>query len=211
MVVAVVITLPTTSFKSVADAHDFYVEKLEKGGTKKIRQFQVELVTYQPLTPNSKMVHLLSHSEYPASCFCVTESGHIIVADNTFVTLMNKLKTLKAYDTRLPKMDSKGTRFEYQDFVINIGTVSQAQNAKGLILEVGYLPTDESRDGYCLIQEFLQSFLSTSKQQIQKLLTDQLKQLLTNKERKDLFEYTPTVTMYQYLEILSGMRKQPSE
>lgn len=85
----------------------------------------------------------MSHSEYPASAFAFAEhaSNQMLVADNTFFALMNKLKTLRAFDTRLQKMEARGTRLEYQDFVINLGTVNQSQSTKGLILEVtiGYL------------------------------------------------------------------------
>jgi hypothetical protein len=35
-------------------------------------------------------------------------------------------------------MEARGTRLEYQDFVINLGTVNQSQTTKGLILEVNY-------------------------------------------------------------------------
>jgi hypothetical protein len=88
--------------------------------------------------PNSKIVHVLSHSEYPASSFAFAEhsNSQMLVADNTFIGLMNKLKTLRAFETRLSKMEARGTRLEYQDFIINLGTVNQTQTTKGLILEV---------------------------------------------------------------------------
>lgn len=63
----------------------------------------------------------------------------MLVADNTFLALMNKLKTLRAFEVRLPKMEARGTRLEYQDFVINLATVNQTQTTKGLILEVNKL------------------------------------------------------------------------
>lgn len=70
---------------------------------------------------------------------------------------------------------------------------------------------DETRDGYCLIQEFLQSFLNMSKQMIQKLITEQLSHWIRSiKEKKDS-EYTPSVTLLQYLDVLVNMRKQPNE
>ncbi|CAF4276345.1 unnamed protein product, partial [Adineta steineri] len=171
-----VIQLPSGSFKSPAEAAESYLEKLEKGGARKTRPFQVDLVSYSPSITNSKTVHVLSHSEYPASSFAFAEQSNsqMLVADNTFIALMNKLKTLRAFETRLPKMEARGTRLEYQDFVINLGTVSQSQTTKGLVLEVAYVPMDETRDGYCLIQEFLQSFLNMPKQMIQKLITEQL-------------------------------------
>jgi hypothetical protein len=49
------------------------------------------------------------------------------------------------------------------------------------------------------------------KQAVQKLITDQLNLLLRSlKEKKDV-EYTPSITLLQYLDILINMRKQPNE
>jgi hypothetical protein len=36
-------------------------------------------------------------------------------------------------------MEARGTRLEYQDFVINLATVNQTQTTKGLVLEVNNL------------------------------------------------------------------------
>ncbi|CAF3176071.1 unnamed protein product [Rotaria socialis] len=213
MVVAVVIQLATGSYKSPAEAAEFYLDKLEKGGAKKTRPYQVDLISYTSLTQSSKVVHVLSHSEYPASSFAFAEhsNNQMLVADNTFVALMNKLKTLRAFEIRLPKMEVRGTRFEYQDFIINLGIVNQSQTTKGLILEVAYVPMDETREGYCLIQEFLQSFLNMTKPMVQKAITEQLSNWLRSlKEKKDA-EYTPSISLLQYLDIFLNMRKQPNE
>jgi hypothetical protein len=70
---------------------------------------------------------------------------------------------------------------------------------------------DETRDGYCLIQEFLQSFLNMPKQVIQKLITEQLSLWIRSiKDKKDS-EYTPSITLLQYLDILTNMRKQAND
>ena len=70
---------------------------------------------------------------------------------------------------------------------------------------------DEPRDGYCLIQEFLQSFLNMPKLMIQRLITEQLSNWIRQiKEKKDS-EYTPSITLLQYLDILITMRNQPNE
>lgn len=212
MVVAVVIQLPTTQFKTPGEAAESYLDKLERGGAKKTRPFQVELVSYSSITQNTKVVHVLSHSEYPASSFSFIDNPNcpMLVADNTFIALMNKLKTLRAFEIRIPKMEARGTRLEYQDFIINLSTVTQNQSTKGLILEVAYVPTDIIRDGYCLVQEFLQSFLGLSKQNIQKLLTEKLNHLLRPHKDKDS-EFVPSMTLLQYLDILTNMKIQPNE
>lgn len=70
---------------------------------------------------------------------------------------------------------------------------------------------DETRDGYCLIQEFLQSFLNMPKQGVQKQITEQLSILLRSLKDKKDSEYTPSITLLQYLEILINMRNKPNE
>ena len=70
---------------------------------------------------------------------------------------------------------------------------------------------DEIREGYCLIQEFLQSFLSVPKQTVQTLITAQLSSILRGLKDKKDSEYTPSITLLQYLEILINMRNKPNE
>jgi len=225
-----VIQLSTNQFKTPGEAAESYLDKLERGGAKKTRPFQVELVSFSSssyfhfylnfisfgfvfcIAQNPKTVHVLSHSEYPASSFSFIEHSNcqMLTADNTFIALMNKLKTLRAFEQRLPKMEARGTRLEYQDFIINLSTVTQNQVTKGLILEVAYAPMDNIRDGYCLIQEFLQSFLGTTKQNIQRLITEQLNHLIRSLKDKDS-EYVSSMTLLQYFDILNTMKKQPNE
>ena len=70
---------------------------------------------------------------------------------------------------------------------------------------------DETRDGYCLIQEFLQSFLGMTKQVIQRLITEQLSNWIRSLKDKKDSEYTPSITLLQYLDIFLVMKKQPNE
>jgi hypothetical protein len=70
---------------------------------------------------------------------------------------------------------------------------------------------DETRDGYCLIQEFLQSFLGMPKQNIQRLITEQLSNWIRSLKDKKDSEYTPSITLLQYLDIFLVMKKQPNE
>lgn len=70
---------------------------------------------------------------------------------------------------------------------------------------------DEIREGYCLIQEFLQSFLGVPKQTVQTLITVQLSSILRGLKDKKDSEYTPSITLLQYLEILINMRNKPNE
>lgn len=62
----------------------------------------------------------------------------MLVADETFVRLMNQMKCLNAFATSQSNMIARGSRLEYQDFIINLSTVTQSQTAKGVILEVKF-------------------------------------------------------------------------
>ena len=156
--------MPTESFKSPVEASEFYLDRLEKAGAKQTRTVEVELMSYRPrsfstlvdstplivvlspllVAPNSKTVHLLTHSEYPASCFAIAEQSNcsMLVADESFVRLMNQMKALNAFTTSQSNMIARGLRLEYKDFIINLSTVTQSQTAKGVILEVNFLRED---------------------------------------------------------------------
>ena len=82
--------------------------------------------------------HILSHSVYPASSFAFIERSNcgLLIADNTFIDLMNKLRTLSVFKIRSSKMEARGFQFQYKDFLIHLSTVYQSQISKGIILEV---------------------------------------------------------------------------
>uniref|UniRef100_A0ABD2VYT1 Mediator of RNA polymerase II transcription subunit 20 n=1 Tax=Trichogramma kaykai TaxID=54128 RepID=A0ABD2VYT1_9HYME len=84
-------------------------------------------------------VHVLHNSEQPASVFSILESGTKtvpLIADSLFDLLMLKMPTLYT-NKKQTKIESKGPRFEMADFLIKLGTVTMAQNFKGVLLEVG--------------------------------------------------------------------------
>ena len=62
----------------------------------------------------------------------------MLVADESFVRLMNQMKALNAFTTSQSNMLARGLRLEYKDFIINLSTVTQSQTAKGVILEVNF-------------------------------------------------------------------------
>ena len=68
-----VIKLSNGSFKSPAEAAEFYLEKLEKGGAKKTRQFQVDLVSYNPRMSRFPAPSVVPFRCSPHGCFSGSE------------------------------------------------------------------------------------------------------------------------------------------
>ena len=86
-----------------------------------------------PATP--RLVHILHNSEQPATCFSIVDTGNCLVADSQFDILMQRLKGF--YQQRKGfKIESKGQRYEYGDFLIKIGSVLLASSFKGILVEV---------------------------------------------------------------------------
>ena len=85
-----------------------------------------------------KTVYMLHNTEQPASCFAITDSGLCLTADTLFDGLMHKLKNY--YPQRKnAKMEAKGQRFEYSDFILKVGSVALAGGFKGIVVEVHIL------------------------------------------------------------------------
>lgn len=149
-----VIQLSTDAFISTSEAAEFYLQKLENVGAKRTHNFQLDLATYSiPTIENvnrmettaqsgisAKNMHVLSHAEYPSTVFSFIEQSQcgMLLADCTFVDLLQKLSFLGIFPNRPIKTEAKGSRLEFQDFFINLSTVHQSQTTKGIILEVDF-------------------------------------------------------------------------
>ena len=84
-------------------------------------------------TPNQlrdvRHLHVFHDTEYPCTVFSQTDAGAVLVADNNFDVLLNKLKTILSKKTT--KIESRGLRFEWNDFLIKVGIVSIGPSGKG--------------------------------------------------------------------------------
>lgn len=79
------------------------------------------------------------------------------------------------------------------------------------MLQVSHPLIDDYNQGYPMIQEFLHSFLSIPRNQLQKLLTERLiRTTQMIKERRKIIEEPVSLIILQYLEILLKMRKAPN-
>lgn len=86
-------------------------------------------------------MHVLHNSEQPAAVFALLESPGPppktvpLVADGLFDLLMIKMATIYN-NKKQTRMEARGARFEFADFLIKIGTVTMSQNFKGVLVEV---------------------------------------------------------------------------
>lgn len=89
------------------------------------------LVSGQP----TKLMYVMHNSEYPLSCFALFENGPSVIADANFDVLMVKLKSF-FHNAKGNKMESRGTRYRYCDFLVKVGTVTMGPSARGISVEV---------------------------------------------------------------------------
>ena len=88
-------------------------------------------ITGQP----SKLLYVMHNSETPLSCLALFEGGPSLTADGNFDVLMIKLKS-HFQNAKGHKVESRGTRYRYCDFLIKVGAVTMSSSARGISVEV---------------------------------------------------------------------------
>ncbi|CAE1280362.1 MED20 [Acanthosepion pharaonis] len=188
--------------KSGLQVVDCLQKQVELLGAVKAGTFCVDCETYQSNFSNTttpqRLVHILHNSEQPATCFAIVDTGNCLVADSQFDILMQRLKGF--YQQRKGfKIESKGQRYEYGDFLIKIGSVLLASSFKGILLEVEYYPCAYLGDCWNLMKELIQSVMGNVLETPPAFL-----------KQKFNSEYGPSDTIQQYLEHFNGFRKAAS-
>ncbi|XP_007897695.1 mediator of RNA polymerase II transcription subunit 20 isoform X1 [Callorhinchus milii] len=202
MGVTCVSQIPAVEGKSVQQTVEMITKKLEILGAVKQGTFCVDCETYHaaPIVNNSgqqgKLMYVMHNTEYPASCFALFENGPCLVADTNFDTLMIKLKGF-FQNAKSNKIESRGQRYQFSDFLVKVGTVTMGPSARGISVEVEYCPSIVSNDCWNLMMEFMQSFMGSHTPGIPSVFT-----------AKHDGIYTPTDTVIQYMELFNKIRKQ---
>lgn len=80
-------------------------------------------------------MYVMHNSEYHLSCFALFENGPCLVADTNFDVLMVKLKGF-FQSAKASKIETRGTRYQYCDFLVKVGTVTMGPSARGISVEV---------------------------------------------------------------------------
>ncbi|XP_008060773.1 mediator of RNA polymerase II transcription subunit 20 isoform X1 [Carlito syrichta] len=203
MGVTCVSQMPVAEGKSIQQTVELLTRKLEMLGAEKQGTFCVDCETYHTAASTlgsqgqtGKLMYVMHNSEYPLSCFALFENGPCLIADTNFDVLMVKLKGF-FQSAKASKIETRGTRYQYCDFLVKVGTVTMGPSARGISVEVEYGPCVVASDCWSLLLEFLQSFLGSH--------TPGAPTVFGN--RHDAV-YSPADTMVQYMELFNKIRKQ---
>ncbi|ELU12343.1 hypothetical protein CAPTEDRAFT_220200 [Capitella teleta] len=195
-----VLSYPVPEGKSGQQTVEALQKQIEVLGATVSSNFTVDCETYGTYQQTSQPQHIniLHNSEQPATCFAVLDSGNCLVADLQFDALMNKIKMFYI-QKKNARVEAKGLRYEYGDFIIKVGSVvlGQSTSFKGVIVEVEYMPAVVVSECFGLMREFMFSFMPTS-----------VIDATTNhwKTKNDAI-YAPQDTVLQYLEHFNNFRK----
>ncbi|NWT76675.1 MED20 polymerase, partial [Prunella himalayana] len=176
--------VPVAEGKSVQQTVELLARRLEALGADKQGTFGVDCETYHTAATlgtqgqTGKLMYVMHNSEYPLSCFALFENGPCLVADANFDTLMVKLKGF-FQNAKANKIESRGTRYQYCDFLVKLGTVTMGPSARGISVE------------------FMQSFMGSH--------TPGVPSVFGSKHDST---YSPGDTMVQYMELFNKIRKQ---
>ncbi|XP_066215535.1 mediator of RNA polymerase II transcription subunit 20 isoform X3 [Saccopteryx leptura] len=141
MGVTCVCQMPVAEGKSVQQTVELLTRKLEVLGAEKQGTFCVDCETYHTAASTlgsqgqtGKLMYVMHNSEYPLSCFALFESGPCLIADTNFDVLMVKLKGF-FQSAKASKIETRGTRYQYCDFLVKVGTVTMGPSARGISVE----------------------------------------------------------------------------
>ncbi|CAK8698261.1 unnamed protein product [Clavelina lepadiformis] len=182
--------------KNIQQGVEELQNKAEKLGAKKCGLFVVECESFHSTNAqNLKTLHTIHNSEYPASRFACFEDGSFLVTDVMLGTFLSKLRSVWQ-PKKGGKIESKGQRYEFGDFIIKIGIVSMGPSTKGIALELEYAPCRFPLDCWELMTEMLHE-----------LIDDQapasLPQVIAQKPDANLAE----LTALQYIRLFNNLRK----
>ncbi|KAL7985293.1 hypothetical protein Chor_003863 [Crotalus horridus] len=203
MGVTCVSQMPIAEGKSVQQTVEILTRKLELLGAEKQGTFCVDCETYHTAASTmgsqgqgAKLMYVMHNSEYPLSCFALFENGPCLIADTNFDILMVKLKGF-FQNAKGNKIESRGTRYQYCDFLVKVGTVTMGPSARGISVEVEYCPCVVATDCWNLVMEFMQSFMGNHAPGIPSVFSNKHDSI-----------YSPADTIVQYMELFNKIRKQ---
>lgn len=203
MGVTCVTQVPVAEGKSVQQTVEMLTRKLELLGAEKQGTFCVDCETYHTAASTmsnqgqtGKLMYVMHNSEYPLSCFALFENGPCLITDTNFDTLMVKLKGF-FQNAKANKIESRGTRYQYCDFLVKVGTVTMGPSARGISVEVEYCPCVIANDCWNLLMEFMQSFMGNHTPGVPSVFGTKHDSI-----------YSPADTVVQYMELFNKIRKQ---
>ncbi|RWS20985.1 decarboxylase-like protein [Leptotrombidium deliense] len=165
-------------------------------GAQKTGTFTVDCETYNS-APNinpPRILNIIHNSEHPASCFALLDTGTCLVCDTNFDQIMLTVSGLYSAK-KSAKIESKGTRFQINDFIVKVGSVTVGPSFRGILIEVEYGPCVVANYCWDLMREFMGSFIAAPRDPHQYL------------QAKMNEPFTPIDTIQQYNDHFNALRK----
>uniref|UniRef100_A0A8B9TL35 Mediator of RNA polymerase II transcription subunit 20 n=1 Tax=Anas platyrhynchos TaxID=8839 RepID=A0A8B9TL35_ANAPL len=187
----VVTQVPVAEGKSVQQTVEMLTRKLELLGAEKQGTFCVDCETYH--TAASTMSN---QGGRQATASPSLKTAPASSQDTYFDTLMVKLKGF-FQNAKANKIESRGTRYQYCDFLVKVGTVTMGPSARGISVEVEYCPCVIANDCWNLLMEFMQSFMGNHTPGVPSVFGTKHDSI-----------YSPADTVVQYMELFNKIRKQ---
>eukprot|EP00794_Sanderia_malayensis_P020128 gene20128-22100_t len=187
--------------KSAQQVIDVLQKKIELAGAERSGNWSVECETYyssQNLENAAKMMYLLHSSDYPSVSFVALDNNNCVVAERGMDSLIAKLKAFYA-PRKTGKIEAKGLKYDFGDFSIRIGTMSQGNNLKGVISEFEYAACSDMTQCWELLLEFVYSFVDEKQCQV----THPPKTFVDTKTK----QYSVADKMLQYIEMFKFGKK----
>jgi mediator of RNA polymerase II transcription subunit 20 len=172
-------------------------KRVENLGGVKVGTFCVECESYYSV-PNinpQRCVHIIHTTEFPASCFALSDTGSCLVADLLFDALMSKMAGIYT-PKKATRIEARGQRYEVTDFMVKIGSVSIGSSFKGILVEVEYQPCSVPSSCWDLMKEFVQGFMGPCLQTVPPYLQNKFNDMAS-----------ATDTIHQYMENFNNFRK----
>eukprot|EP00795_Rhopilema_esculentum_P003418 gene3418-1783_t len=183
---------------------DALQKKVELAGGVRNGSWLVECETYsssQNFESTSKIFHLLHCSDYPNVSFAALENDTCVVADQGMDSLVTKLKAFYV-PRKSGKTEAKGINYDFGDFKIKLGNISQGNNFKGIIIEFEYCACFDIHQSWNLLLEMATSFVDEKQCQV----LPAPKAVIDSKSR----QYSVADKMLQYVELFKFGKKTTS-
>ena len=200
MGVTVVVPWKISEGRSLQQTIEDFNATLEGLNFKKAGLFTVECETFYSVhgqQQQGKHLHMVSNSEFPASRFAQFDEGSSsLVTDVMLFPFLTKLRS-HWQQKKGGKIESKGHRYQYLDFIVKIGVVSIAGSTRGVSVEIEYTPCVFAKDAWNILTEIMQLVLG-----------DQTPSVLPMSMSSRPNEvYTAEHTVQQYIEMFNNIRR----
>lgn len=180
---------------------DSLQRKIEQAGGQRNGNWLVECETYyssQSQENSTKAFYLLHNSDYPSVSFSALDNNTCVVAEQGMDSMISKLKAFYM-PRKSGKIEAKGLRYDYGDFTIKIGNMSQGNNFRGVISEFEYGACNDVSQCWDLLLELVYSFVEESHCQV----LQPPKTLVDSKTKR----YSIADKMFQYVEMFKFGKK----